>query len=143
MTSDAVDFGQYLRRKQTRSSRSSWWQCWSPIGRMPTAIVRIKGMTLDAPEDPPMVKLAWMLSYFGAVPLPDGETYRLERGRLEVRDGESWVRSTATFNDLALLAHELTRPEWQRIAGQSEPRQVVLSLDQWTTDWDPDAPWPR
>jgi len=106
-------------------------------------IVRIYQLMLDAPEDPPLVKLAWLLSYFGEVPLPDGKAYRLERGRLEERAGKSWVRSTATFDDLARLTHGLTRPQWQRIASHSAPREVVCTLDQCATRSIPDVPEPR
>jgi hypothetical protein len=95
--------------------------------------MRICQLMLDAPDDPPLVKLAWLLSYFGAVPLPDGNVYRMERGCLEVRDGESWVRPTASFDDLVRLTHGLTRPQWQRIARESAPRQVIYSLCRWGT----------
>ena len=140
MTSDVIDFGEYQRRKQTRSSRPSWGLYSSPLGRMPMAIVRIYQLMIDAAEDPPLVKLGWLLSYFGGVPLPDGNTYRLERGRLEERAGESWVCSTTTLDDLAQLTHGLTRPQWQRIASHSTPRQVVCTVAQWSTSRAPDAP---
>ena len=140
MASDVIDFGEHQRRKKTRSSGPSWGRYSRPFGQMPIAIMRIYQLMLDAPEDPPLVKLAWLLSYFGEVPLPDGNTYRLERGRLEQRDGAAWVRAASTFDDLARLTLGLTRTQWQRIARGSEPRQVVYSLDRWGTRPPPDAP---
>lgn len=140
MTSDVIDCGEYRRRKQTRSTGPSRGPYSSRPGRMPQEIVRIRHWMIDAPEDPPLVKLAWLLSYFGAVPLPDGNIYRLERERLEQRKGEAWVRSTSTFDDLARFTHGLTRSQWQRIARGSAPRQVVYSLDRWGTRPPPDAP---
>jgi hypothetical protein len=96
---------------------------------MPGAVQRILYFMLDVPDDPPLVKLAWLLSYFGAVPLPDGETYRLERGRLEVQRDGSWVASPVTLDGLAHLVTGLKRPEWEAIARSCPRRETVRRLD--------------
>ena len=140
MASDVIDFGEHQRRIKTRPFGPLRGRYSRPFGQMPIAIMRIYQLMLDAPEDPPLVKLAGLLSYFGEVPLPDGNTYRLERGRLEEREGEAWVCSTSTFDDLARLTHGLTRSQWQRIARGTAPRQVVYSLDRWGTRPPPNAP---
>jgi len=124
MTGNVIDFGAYQRR-----------EAQGPLGRagrarraMPGAVQRILHFMLDASDDPPLVKLAWLLSYFGAVPLPDGATYRLERGRLEVKRDGSWVASPVTLDGLARLVTGLKRPEWQAIARSCRRRETVCRL---------------
>lgn len=129
MKDNIIDFGAYQRRKA--QSTPSFW-CWpkrSPFGAMPGPIQRILVFMLDAPDDPPLVKLAWLFSYFCEVPLPDGQTYRLERGRLEVKHENGWEPSPVTMDGLAHLVMNLNRMEWQAIARSCRRRDTVLRPD--------------
>ena len=140
MGKDVVDIGSHRRRKDRRMRRDPFGALSGPFGKMPSVIFRIQHPMYDAPKDPPLVKLAWLLSYFGEVPLPDGKTYRLERGRLEERSSDSWEPSAASFNDLAGMATGLTRQQWQRIAGGCQPRKVVYNLKDLARDFGLDGP---
>lgn len=126
---NVIDFGAYQRRRARDPLSHNGWTRRTPLGSMPGTVQRILYFMLDVPDDPPLVKLAWLLSYFGAVPLPDGETYRLERGQLEVKRDGSWVASPVTLDGLARLVTGLNRPEWQAIAQSCRRRETLLRLD--------------
>lgn len=111
-----------------------------PLWGMPSEIFRILHLMFDAPDDPPLVKLAWLLSHFGEVPLPDGRTYRLERGHLEEKNGDGWEPSAASFNELAAMANGLTRQQWQWVARRCQPRKRVFSLGDWVRGSRGDVP---
>lgn len=129
MTGNVIDFGAYQRLRARDPQGHAGWTRRAPLGAMPGAVRRILHFMLDAPDDPPLVKLAWLLSYFGAVPLPDGQMYRLKRGRLDVKRDSGWVASPITLDGLAHLVTGLKRQEWQAIAQSCRRRETVLRLD--------------
>jgi hypothetical protein len=131
MGKDVIDIESYRLKK----ARRMWKNPFAGFGRspwgVPSEIFRILHLVFDAPDDPPLVKLAWLLSHFGEVPLPGGRTYRLERGRLEEKNGDGWEPSASSFNDLAGMVSGLTRQQWQWIARGCQPRKKVFSFEDW------------
>ena len=140
MGKDVIDFESYRRRKERGMRKEPLAGFGRPFWGMPDAIVRIRHFMFDAPDDPPLVKLAWLLSHFGEVPLPGGRTYRLERGRLEENNGDGWERSAASFDDLAGTVTGMTREQWQWIASRCQPKKKVYSLGEWIKDLRLDDP---
>lgn len=122
MKDDIIDLASFKRRKAVKAEKTAirsgvWsWPKRSPFAHMPGPILRMLHFMFDAPDDPPMVKLGWLLSYFGEVPLPDGRTYRLHQDRLEVQGEGGWTPSSVTMDGLARLVTGLKREQWQAIA---------------------------
>jgi hypothetical protein len=140
MDKDVVDFESYRRRKERGMRKDPPAGFRRSLGGMPREVVRILHFMCDAPDDPPLVKLAWLLSHFGEVPLPGGRIYRLERGRLEEKNGDGWERSDASFDDLAGTVTRMTREQWQWIASRCQPKKRVYTLDEWIKDLRLDDP---
>ena len=144
MEGKVVDLEAYRLRKRRSKQRPArptygWPGRW-PFDAMPATIMHMRSRCFDTPDDPPLVKLAWLLSHYGEVPLPDGQTYRLERGRLECRRDGLWVISSVSFDELACRVVRLKWPQWQQIALRCSPRKKVFDLQelvrglQWTDD---------
>jgi hypothetical protein len=144
MEGNIVDLEAHRRRKRPAKGRpvraTYGWPGRSPLDATPMTIRHMRVRYFDMPDDPPLVKLAWLLSHCGEVPLPDGESYRLERGRLEWKRDGRWVVSCVTFDELARRVGRLQWPQWQYIALRCRPRKKVFDLnslqreDQWTDD---------
>jgi hypothetical protein len=140
MGNDVIDFGRYHRRRLARQASSLWGRANDFFGLTPSVIVRMLVLMFDAPDDPPLVKLAWLLTHFGEVTMPGGKTYRLERGSFEEKDGDQWVPSTVAFNDLVKLASGFKRDQWQWVARNAKRRKSVCSMSQWLEYFNRDDP---
>ena len=144
MEGKVVDLEAYRlrkRRSKQRPARPTYgWPGRSPFDAMPATIRHMRSRSFDTSDDPPLVKLAWLLSHYGEVQLPDGETYRLARGRLEWKRDGCWGVSSVTFDELARLVGRLDWHQWQYIALRCRPRKKVFDLasllrgEPWTDD---------
>lgn len=121
-----IDMAAYRQRNGTGVQPAFTRRGIEPFHGIPSSIMRMQIFMFDAPEEPALVKLVWLLSFFAAVPMPDGRTYRLERGVLEVQSDDKWMRSEASLNALAEWVVNLTRDGWRQLSLRCPRRKTVL-----------------